>query len=202
MPPQMWLLYLFLALAAIIVAVFAAVAWSTRRPVESTPPGANRLRFGFFVLLSVVLAGALGFTLRRLPYDFESGRLPDRLVFVAGKQFAFALSDRPIATDADWQARTMAAPVEVPAGSLVELRVTSFDVNHSAGLFDPDGVLIAQVQAMPGYANRLRLRLDRPGTYELLCLELCGLGHGRMRGVLQVNPVAQAMHPITRQEVR
>lgn len=188
MPPQMWLLYLFLVLAAVVVAVFAAVAWSTRRPAELEPGAVGRLRFGFFVVLSLVLVGALGFTLTRLPYDAGGGRLPDRLIFVAGKQFAFALSDRPITDDETWQARTMAPPVAVPAGSLVELRVTSFDVNHSAGLYDPGGVLIAQVQAMPGYVNRLRLRLDRPGRYDLLCLELCGNGHGRMRGVIEVRP--------------
>ena len=50
----------------------------------------------------------------------------------------------------------------------------------------PDHVLIGQVQGMPGYVNRLRLRFDRPGRYDILCLELCGNLHSRMRGVIQV----------------
>jgi cytochrome c oxidase subunit 2 len=186
MPPQVQLFYLYLVLAVLVLAVFLYVAWSTRRPRDVSYATVQRTRFGFFVLLVLVLGSALGLTLAKLPYERWEGAVPDRVVFVAGKQFAFAASDDPITTDEQWQARTMSAPVEVPAGSVVELRVTSFDVNHSVGLYDPAGVLVAQVQVMPGYVNRLRVKLDHPGTYTVLCLELCGNGHSRMRSVLQV----------------
>ena len=186
MPPQLSIFYLFLVLAAIVCIVFVAVALSSRRPQEVPQLAIQRTRLGFFILLTLVIVPALGFTLGKLPYELWAGEVPDKLVFVAGKQFAFAVSESPVLTDEQWQAKTMAAPVEVPAGSLLELRVTSLDVNHSAGLYDPDNVLIAQVQAMPGYVNRLRVRLDRPGRYNLLCLELCGNSHSGMRGVLQV----------------
>jgi cytochrome c oxidase subunit II len=186
MPPQLAIFYLFLVLAAIVFTVFVAVALSSRSPREVPQLAIQRTRLGFLILLCLVLLPALGFTLVKLPYEMWAGDVPDRLIFVAGKQFAFAVSESPVLTDQEWQAKTMAAPVEVPAGSLLEMRVTSFDVNHSAALYDPDGVLIAQVQAMPGYVNRLRVRLDRPGRYNLLCLELCGNSHSRMRGVLQV----------------
>jgi cytochrome c oxidase subunit II len=186
MPPQLPIFYLYLVLAAIIFIVFFAVALSSRRPREVPPRAIQRTRLAFLVLLILVLAPALGFTLVKLPYELWAGEVPDRVIFVAGKQFAFAVSEAPVTTDEEWQRATMAAPVEVPAGSLLELRVTSLDVNHSVGLYDPDGVLVGQVQGMPGYVNRLRVRLERPGRYNILCLELCGNSHSRMRGVLLV----------------
>ena len=76
--------------------------------------------------------------------------------------------------------------VTVPAGTLIEFRVTTLDVNHGFSLYAPDGHLVAQTQAMPGYLNRLRVTLDEPGTYTVLCLEFCGMGHHRMRGVIEV----------------
>jgi heme/copper-type cytochrome/quinol oxidase subunit 2 len=127
----------------------------------------------------------LGITLGKTPYP-RGNELLDKVVFVVGKQFSFALSETPITNDQEYEAGTFAAPVQVPAGSLIEFRVTSFDVNHSFGVYSPDGRLIAQTQAMPGYVNRLRVRFREPGRYHVLCLELCGMGHHRMRGVFDV----------------
>lgn len=190
MPPQLSIFYLFLVLAAIVLIVFLAVALSSRRPREVPPLAIQRTRLGFLVLLCLVLLPALGFTLVKLPYELWAGEVPDHVVFVVGKQFAFAVSESPVTSDEQWQRATMAPPVEVQAGSLLELRATSLDVNHGIGIYDPDGVLIAQVQAMPGYVNRLRVRLERPGRYNILCLELCGNSHSGMRGVLQVRAAA------------
>jgi cytochrome c oxidase subunit 2 len=186
--PQVWTFYLYLVLAAVVFAVFLWVALSTRRPGEVAPAKVQRLRLAFFVLLVVVLGSALGLTLGKTPYALWAEEIPDRVIFVAGKQFNFAVAEQPVETDAEWQAATLAPAVQVRAGELLELRVGSLDVNHSVGIYDPDGVLIGQVQGMPGYVNRLRLRLDRPGRYHLLCLELCGNGHSNMRGAIEVNP--------------
>jgi cytochrome c oxidase subunit 2 len=76
--------------------------------------------------------------------------------------------------------------VTVPLGQTIEFRVTTLDVNHGFSLYSPDGRLVAQTQAMPGYMNRLRVRFDEPGTYTVLCLEFCGMSHHRMRGVVDV----------------
>lgn len=186
MPPQLWTFYLYLCLTILIVAVFLWVALTSRRPREIDAGAAARLRLGFLVLLVVILTSALGLTLRKVPYDLWEGEIPGRTVFVAGKQFAFAVSESPITTEEEWEIRTMSEPVEVEAGELVELRVTSFDVNHSVGLFDPGGTLIGQLQSMPGYVNRLRTRFEQPGRHFIFCLELCGNGHSRMRAVLDV----------------
>ncbi|CAF0701745.1 hypothetical protein MPNT_410011 [Candidatus Methylacidithermus pantelleriae] len=57
----------------------------------------------------------------------------------------------------------------------VEFLVRAADVNHGFGLYDPDGRLVAEVQAMPGYTNRLTYVFKKPGTYKVLCLEFCGV---------------------------
>lgn len=69
---------------------------------------------------------------------------------------------------------------EVPAGKPVRFEVTSADVNHGFGLYDAKDTMVAQVQAMPGYVNRLIHVFDAPGTYRVMCLEYCGLVHHEM----------------------
>lgn len=178
-------LVLFLILAAIIVAVFLHVALSTRRPREVDHGAANRLRRSFFLGLMALLVVFLALTLPRMPYPAEAGA-PDQVVQVSSRQYAFALGDQAVSSLEEWDASNPSQEVEVKAGSTVEFRVTTIDVNHGFSLYSPEGDLIAQTQAMPGYLNRLRVRFDRPGTYIVLCLEYCGLGHHRMRGVVEV----------------
>jgi cytochrome c oxidase subunit 2 len=134
--------------------------------------------------MALILVG-FGLTLGKMPYP-EENQIPDKVVFVVGKQFSFGISETPITNDQEYEATTYAAPVQLPMGSLVEFRVTSFDVNHGFSVYSPDGHLLGQTQAMPGNVNRLRLRFPQPGRYTVLCLELCGMGHHRMRGVFDV----------------
>jgi cytochrome c oxidase subunit 2 len=88
-------------------------------------------------------------------------------------------------TLASWD-RDFSPTVTVPAGTPIEFRVTTLDVNHGLSLYAPDGHLVAQTQAMPGYMNRLRVTFDQAVTYTVLCLEFCGMSHHRMRGVVEV----------------
>ena len=182
---QMHALYLFLGIAGLLMATFIYVVLSTRRARDVDYYAAYGLRKKLFFIVLVLLGLGLGITLGKTPYP-KGNELPDKVVFVVGKQFSFALSETPITNDQEYEAGTFAAPVQVSAESLIEFRVTSFDVNHSFGVYSPDGRLIAQTQAMPGYVNRLRVRFREPGRYHVLCLELCGMGHHRMRGVFDV----------------
>ena len=78
------------------------------------------------------------------------------------------------------------APDRVPAGTRVRFDVTSVDVNHGFGFYDPHGHLIGSVQAMPGYRNNLDLNLTEPGVYRIRCLEYCGLSHSTMESSFTV----------------
>ena len=174
----------FLTSALIIVAVFAAVAFSTRQPRTIEYAKATRLRLIFFVSLGAILVTFLILTLPRLPYALDA-RAPDRIVHAVGKQYQWSLTENPGPTLETWE-RDFSPTVTVPARTQIEFRVTTLDVNHGFSLYAPDGHLLAQTQAMPGYMNRLRVAFDEPGTYTVLCLEFCGMGHHRMRGVIEV----------------
>ncbi|WP_238705151.1 cytochrome C oxidase subunit I [Parasedimentitalea marina] len=81
-------------------------------------------------------------------------------------------------TSGQWWWETDTA--EIPLGQQVEFRVTTEDVNHGLGIYDPDLNLVAQVQAMPNYTNKLVHTFEVPGTYQILCMEFCGISHHDM----------------------
>jgi cytochrome c oxidase subunit II len=175
----------FAIAAAVIVAVFAYVALRSGGATEVDYGAATHLRRGFFLGFTALLVVGLVLTLPRMPYPATMGPA-DRIVHVTGKQYAFALTDAPVTTLQGWEDGVYPQVAEVKAGSTVEFRVTTLDVNHGFSVYSPDGELMAQTQAMPGYVNRLRLRFERPGTYTVFCLEYCGMGHHRMRGAIEV----------------
>jgi cytochrome c oxidase subunit 2 len=183
--PQANVFYFFLALSAVIVVVFVWVALSASRAGEINYQKAYGWRRLFFIGLLAVLLTFLAITLPAMPYPTAVEK-PTQVVYVVGKMFSFALSTEPITTEQQWEEHTFSEPVQIPAGMPVEFRVSSFDVNHGFSIYDPDNHLLGQTQAMPGYINRLWVKLDRPGRYTVLCLEFCGMGHHRMRGVFDV----------------
>ena len=65
----------------------------------------------------------------------------------------------------------------VPAGRDFDVVLEADDVIHSFWVPQLGG----KMDAIPGHTNIHRLRADRPGTFEGLCAEFCGLGHGAMR---------------------
>ena len=65
----------------------------------------------------------------------------------------------------------------IPARRLVELHVTSLDVNHSFWAVQ----LGVKADAIPGTDNVTFVRPRHTGTFEIRCAELCGLWHGHMR---------------------
>ncbi len=67
--------------------------------------------------------------------------------------------------------------LHLPAGTPVDIEVTSVDVIHA--FWVPR--LAGKIDAVPGHVNRLRIQADQPGRYEALCNEFCGVGHAGMR---------------------
>lgn len=159
----------FAGIAVLVVLIFVIVAAKTRSdvPYERIQEAGYRIRkpwLAFLAGLLVVVLGVAGFV---VPYAGGGG--PRTLVKVTAGQFYWALD-----------------PPQVPVGTKVRFDVTSRDVNHGFGLYDPRGQLIGSVQAMPGYHNRLDLTLSEPGVYHIYCLEYCGLDHHLMQGVFDV----------------
>ncbi len=73
--------------------------------------------------------------------------------------------------------------MHVPKGEVVHFELLSEDVIHS--FFLPN--LRLKQDAVPGRTIRGWFEATRPGTYQLVCAELCGLGHTNMRGRLVVH---------------
>jgi cytochrome c oxidase subunit II len=70
----------------------------------------------------------------------------------------------------------------LPAGREVDLRLRSLDVIH--GFFIP-GMRLKE-NAVPGLVLHIHFTPTTPGTYPILCSQVCGLGHARMQAVLSV----------------
>lgn len=184
MTQQVLVLISFLVVTGVLVLVFQIVFASTKNATDIAPARVNRYRGLWFLTLAVILGVVFFFTLPRSPYLLFVQDRPEKIIAVAAQQFAFILSDESL--DREKTPAEASGGIVVLAGALVEFRVTSQDVNHGFGIFDPERTLIAQVQAMPGYVNRLRIRFDKPGTYNVLCLEYCGIAHFIMRTSFEV----------------
>ena len=168
--PQVMVGAAFAVLALLLAVVFVVIAVQAGSEV-----GFSRvhqvgywLRKRWLALLLVVGVLAVGISLFDLPYA-SGGAASRTVVKVTAGQFFWSLT-----------------PDRVPVGTPVRFDVTSVDVNHGFGLYDPHGHLIGSVQAMPGYHNELDLDLTQPGVYQIRCLEYCGLNHATMDGSLTV----------------
>jgi len=75
----------------------------------------------------------------------------------------------------------------VPAGEPVLLELRARDVIHS--FFVPE--LRVKQDVVPGRSVPLWFTIDRPGSFELVCAELCGLGHYAMAGRVRALPRAE-----------
>jgi cytochrome c oxidase subunit 2 len=168
---QVVVLAAFLVVTASLVALFAVVAMKARRNVqfETVTETGYRLRRIWLVFLLILLGSMVAVSLAFLPYSSDAKVNAE--VRVTGGQYYWSLS-----------------PGEVPVDSEVLFRVTSADVNHGFGVYDPDGYLIGNVQAMPGYENELNLKLEKVGTYVIGCLEYCGVKHHDMLREFEVTP--------------
>jgi cytochrome c oxidase subunit 2 len=156
----------------LILALFATVARSagTTGNADEIAAASARWRRATFWGLVLLFIPAIGYSLTKTPY--RSSTAPAAVIVQAtGHQWS-------------WQV----TPDTIPAGQPVEIRVTGADVNHGFGVYDTTDRLITQTQAMPGFTNVIRHTFTTPGTYRILCLEYCGLGHHTMISQLTVTP--------------
>lgn len=143
----------------------------TRRSTHT----AHVIQAWFFAILVLGFAGGTWATLRHFPIPDQHGALAaDQVVDVEGFMWGWNMK-----------------PATIETGQTVEFRVTSKDVNHDFAIYGPDGRIVAQTQAMPGFTNKLLYTFETPGTYTIQCLEYCGVGHGAMRTTITVASAAR-----------
>ncbi|QES89370.1 cupredoxin domain-containing protein [Rhizosphaericola mali] len=72
--------------------------------------------------------------------------------------------------------------ISVPAGSTVDLYLTSTDVVHGFDIARKD----INLMAVPGGVTKKTIHFDEPGVYHVVCHEYCGAGHQNMMGDIKV----------------
>jgi len=170
-------------IGSLVIAAFAIwlmLEVKRERSADAVTVAVYRTRFRYFVTLTAVLVVALGLSLSRLPYPTAEAQSPQGAVLVSGMMWAWHYLD----TQGD-QVYVEDQVLKVPAGEVIEFRVTAADVTHGFGIYDAAGVLLAQTQAMPGYVNLLHYTVERAGSYHILCMEYCGYAHHNMVSRIQ-----------------
>ena len=76
-----------------------------------------------------------------------------------------------------------AADLHLPIGKPVKMLLRSIDVLHD--FYVPE--FRAKMDMIPGSVTYFWFTPTRAGTFEVLCAELCGTGHGFMRGIVMVD---------------
>ena len=166
-----WLLTL--ALIALLALVFLAVIWQATVPAASdTSSRAGRYRQPLLWALVIIGIAVTYGTLAQWPYapDPRATNAP-LLVNATAEQWSWKV-DR----------------TQLPLNKPIVFAVTSRDVNHGFGIYDADLKLLTQIQAMPGYINKVHYTFTKPGKYRVLCMEYCGLIHHDMIAELTVTP--------------
>lgn len=174
---QAWIITL--VLMALIIAPFLIVARqaSVQEEYAAIQQKAGKIRGFLFWGLVFFFTPVIVYSLTDLPYSATAGEKIEAVkVNAVGHQWYWEIDNNT-----------------VPAGQPVEFHVTSADVNHGFGIYDPEMRLVAQTQAMPEYTNVLRHTFDKPGTYKVLCLEYCGLAHHGMDAQIIVTSATAAV---------
>jgi cytochrome c oxidase subunit II len=111
--------------------------------------------------------------------DLEAKQPNELIVNVTGRQFTWSF---------DYPAEKVASnELVLPKDRPVEFRIHTKDVIHS--FWVPEFRL--KSDAVPGLTTKIRLTPDRVGRYQVVCAELCGLGHSTMRQNVRVVPTAE-----------
>jgi cytochrome c oxidase subunit II len=161
---------IILAVTLVLMAVVAIVFWRVVGSVnsEAVPANASSHRNKlFWVLVIFGLLVTVG-SLREWPHTVASG---DEVIQVNATAEQFA-----------WEIDTQ----KIPLGRKVVFNLHTKDVNHGLGVYNPSGRLVFQMQAMPGYVNKVTHIFEKPGLYKVRCMELCGVGHHEMNDEFEV----------------
>ncbi|MDQ2664057.1 MAG: cytochrome C oxidase subunit II [Candidatus Eremiobacteraeota bacterium] len=160
----------FLVCAGAILIAMSLIASTTHdapKALSEVQPRGYRLRRGWLWALAAATVAAFGISLVGFPYGAPAASSGPHYSVIAF-QYGFQ------------------TPPEIPLNTPVVFDVTSRDVNHGFGIYDPANHLMSQVQAMPEYVNHLALTFQNPGHYTVRCLEYCGIAHAAMQGGFEV----------------
>jgi len=108
--------------------------------------------------------------------DLEAKQKNEMVVNVTGQQFTWTF---------EYPSEKVNSPeLVLPVDRPIEFKIHTKDVIHS--FWVPQFRL--KSDAVPGLTTSIRVTPDKPGRYEVVCAELCGLGHSTMRQFVRVLP--------------
>ena len=73
--------------------------------------------------------------------------------------------------------------IYIPVGSEVDFYLTSKDVVHGFNISEKN----VNMMAVYGAITKTTVKFDKPGVYDIICHEYCGVGHQNMRAQVIVN---------------
>ncbi len=135
-------------------------------------------------LVVEVVAQQFAWNFRVPGEDGIFGRTDPRLVDQAELNFIGLDKRDPAAEDDVVMPQSL---LILPQGREARIRLRSMDVIHSFFVAS----FRVKRDAMPGIATEFTFTPTTVGTFEIACAEHCGLGHYRMRGVIDVVPEAE-----------
>jgi cytochrome c oxidase subunit 2 len=160
--------FLLVGTEVLALGAFGAKAWAN---VYFSPPAENAMPVQ-------VQAGQFAFYFRYPGPDGKFGPIhPDKID--EGTQNFFGLDlDRDAASKDD----IVTAEMAIPVNREVHLLMHSKDVGHSFFVRE----LRVQQDFVPGLDVSLHFTATKIGKYEIVCTQLCGLGHYNMKAYLEV----------------
>jgi cytochrome c oxidase subunit 2 len=162
-------------LVGIEILVLTFVGSKVWASIYETPAAAGALQIE-------VQAEQFAFYFRYAGPDGRFGGMHPDLVSDANQNF-FGLDP---ANDTTARDDIVVGSLVVPVDQAIELRLHAKDVSHS--FYVPE--LRIQQDFVPGMVIPLHFTATKVGKYELVCTQLCGLGHYNMRAFVEVKSPA------------
>ena len=161
------------------VAIYSVLAFRVKpgEKHDGEPIHGNTRLEMIWVAIPFILVSALAVYGWIVLEDIEAKEQNTMIVNVTGQQFAWSF-------DYPGEGKVKSNQLVLPKDRPVEFRVKTKDVLHS--FWVPEFRL--KTDTVPGITTRVRLTPDRLGEYDVVCAELCGIGHTTMRQAVRVIP--------------
>lgn len=160
--------FLLVGTEVLALGAFGAKAWAS---LYLTPPAADAMPIQ-------VQAGQFAFYFRYPGPDGTFGPVHPEMISEANQNFFGLDTDH----DADAKDDIVAAEMAIPVNREIHLLMHSKDVGHS---FHVPELRVHQ-DFVPGLDLSIHFTATKIGKYEIVCTQLCGLGHYNMKAYLYV----------------
>jgi cytochrome c oxidase subunit 2 len=159
---------LLVGIEVLALGVFGVKAWADAYLI---PPSANAMPIQ-------VQAGQFAFYFRYPGPDGKFGAIHPEMIN-EGSQNLFGLDPEH---DVEARDDVVAAELAIPVNKEVHLLMHAKDVGHSFFVRE----LRVQQDFVPGLDVSVHFTATKVGKYEIVCTQLCGLGHYNMKAYLEV----------------